>query len=852
MKSWQRLLCSLVLTLVVWLPISWPLPKLFTDALPVGVSKRENQRPNVVHMMAGDHLQFLYYMWLCSDYLSGKTPFFYNLYEFNTGNDAERFRPGSYYFPFSFGFSAFHLFGNQAFSWNAVSLLALWLACWFTWLLALRYTRREALAAIAALLAILFPYQWIQLFGGSPAGFGMILLPLLLLGLDRAVRDGQMRGGWIAGLALLFAGCTDTHVFFFGALMIPCWCIIAFSQRTSFEWRRPSAYWRLVRALSPLLLLAALALLQTKLGTRHIQQSNAAGGRRISEVALFSPKAEGLWAWHEIDVSYHIYFGYLIIAVLAFGLIALSIRAVRDRSRETLQRAALLWIICLGVTGVILLSMGPFSPWDGRLFTAARKFIPGYTMIRQPAKIYVLLPALLGVGIALSLGAAIEQWGRKARWILLLVALGFGVEYYYQTKLLISRIDASNAAYATAAQDAEARARKPRAMILPLWPGDSHYTSIYQYYVTLYRIRMINGYRPFVPAEYIEDVFERYSTLNLGYATDEQLDSLMARGIEHVILHEDLYPEKVSAFPVATALAGLLNNPRMSLLKQDGPVWAFRILPTAEVRAPVATNWNFYFPARRVEAERQHRHEAERVEEESASAGAFVRLQGSAKLESNPFSAISLPDIRWWIRARGNGLLHVDRKISGHSIGAIEKPVDFSDWSWVEVPAGTWDGAPDATLEFSVAEGAVDVDVFKLSAGEWHALEPGESMEIPAPCFFHAGHVDLPTDSVMFIPDRDRSDLLFYGPKLPLDAGRYRITIDATTTHTAQGHGGTWIAACPEGTEIGRATMTADTPTALEITVPSNLPFLLAFLYDGQETVHIHRVTFTRLADDTP
>ena len=819
---------------------------MYSEALSVGVAKRENPRFNVVHMMPGDHLQFLYYMWIFSDYLSGDTRFFYNLYEFNTGDDEERFRPGSYYFPYSLAFSAFHAGGNQAFAWNSTSLLALWLACWFTWLFALRYTRSEAIAATGALLALLFPYQWIQLFGGSPAGFGMTFVPLLLLGLDRAVRDERMRGGWMAGLALFFASCTDNHVFFFSALMIPCWCIVAFTQRESFAWRKPAAYLRLLRALAPVVLLALLALMQTKMGTRHIQQSHAADGRTIQEVALFSPKAEGLWAWHEIDVSYHIYFGYLIVAVLAAGLLFHLIRAARKREPQTTRRALLIGLIVLGVTGIILLSMGPFSPWDGRLFTAARKYVPGYTMIRQPAKIFVLLPALLAVGIGLTLQLAADAWGRRARWVIALVAAGFAVEYFLQTKLLISRIDGSNAAYAAAAADSRARAREPRALILPLWPGDSHFTSVYQYYVTLYRIRMINGYRPFVPAEYIRDVFDRYRTLNLGAATDEQLDSLLARGIEYIILHEDLYPEKASVFPIGTALAGLLNHPRLARIEQEGPVWAFRILPTAGARPAVAGRWTYHFPARRIEAERQDVAIALRVEEDGASAGAFIRLAGEGRIATRPLSAIAPPDVRWWVRVRGSGTLRADRLVAEQSIGHLEHAVEFDDWEWLEIPAGTWDSAPGVALNLSVADGTVDVDMIQLAAGDWRALEPGETVTLPAPVFFHAGHTDVERDAVVFQPERDRRDIVFYGPKQPLPPGRYRIEIDGEAGAVHSGAGGTWIAACPEGHEVGRAVMRADTPTIMEFTIPRNLPFLLAFIYGGEERVELRNIILTR------
>jgi hypothetical protein len=798
-------------------------------------------------MAPGDHLQFLYYMWLFSDFITGGTPFFYNLYEFNVGDDAARYRPGPYYLPYSLAFALFYQFGNRAIAWNAVSLLALWAACWFTWLLARRYTRSDGVAAVGALLALLFPYQWVQLFGGSPAGFGMTFVPMLLYGLDRAVRDGHMRGGWIAGLAILFAGTTDTHAFFFSALLTPLWCLAAFTQRAEFAWRRPAEWLRPVLALTPTVLLAALAFSLTRFGTRHIQQTSVARGRRLQEVEIFSPTLKGLWTWQDYGISHQIFIGLIIVATLGAGLLGLALRAARARHRESAQRALLLSFIGVVSAIIILLSLGTHGPSEGLPLTLARKYIPGYSMIRQPAKIFVLMPALLAVGLVVALQWAHDQFGRRGHWITAVVALGLCVEYFFQSKPIIGRLDTRNNAYAAAARDAETRSLIPRAIILPIWPGDSHHSSVYQYLASLYRIRMINGYRPFVPTEYIEGVFQPYKSLNLGLATDDQLDSLLARGIEYVILHEDLYPEKVSAFPVGAALAGLLNNPRLTVLAQDGPAWAFRILSYAEARDPVAAHWTTYFPARRLEAERQILQKAARADEPSASGKAIVRLHGDASLITRPFSARAFSDARWWIRARGKGLLSAERVIHNEPIGAIEAAVDWSDWAWIEIPAGQWDGARELTLNLRASEGEVDVDLLLLSAGEWHLLERGESLDLPAPIFFHAGHTDLAQDAVVFLPHRDRRDLIFYGPKLPMHPGRYTIEIDATLEQRSSGYGGTWVAACPEGHEINRAEMNANRKTMFTVDIPSNMPFLLAFFYAAEEEVSIKRVRFTRV-----
>lgn len=46
-----------------------------------------------------------------------------------------------------------------------------------------------------------------------------------------------------------------------------------------------------------------------------------------------------------------------------------------------------------------------------------------------------------------------------------------------------------------------------RLLGLPLWPGDSHQSSRYEYTITQTRAPMVNGYSPVAPAAYVDQVF---------------------------------------------------------------------------------------------------------------------------------------------------------------------------------------------------------------------------------------------------------------------------------------------------------------------------------------------------------
>jgi len=145
---------------------------------------------------------------------------------------------------------------KRTLGFSFVITLALW--SWFSWPLP-RYLVSGV--PTTALLGIALPFRWINLFGGSPAGFAMAWIPAILLGVDLAVREDRIGGGILAGAAIFLASWTDKYVFFFGTLAAPVWGAMAFAARSDFQWRRSASYQRIVWALLPIGLFAAAAFL---------------------------------------------------------------------------------------------------------------------------------------------------------------------------------------------------------------------------------------------------------------------------------------------------------------------------------------------------------------------------------------------------------------------------------------------------------------------------------------------------------------------------------------------------------------------------------------------------------------
>ena len=63
------------------------------------------------------------------------------------------------------------------------------------------------------------------------------------------------------------------------------------------------------------------------------------------------------------------------------------------------------------------------------------------------------------------------------------------------------------------------------ALGLPLFPGDSHQSSLYEYYMTQSRVPMVNGYSPVVAKPYVEKVFWPLIELNVGEITREDYET---------------------------------------------------------------------------------------------------------------------------------------------------------------------------------------------------------------------------------------------------------------------------------------------------------------------------------------
>lgn len=841
----RLILLSLLFSAVIWLILSWPLPRFAATGIPASHDRVEVH--DARYMIPGDHLQLLYYFWILGDMVRGHTPWFYNLYEFNDGNDAARYEPHAYYFPFSVFFTALEPLGGRAFAFNASGFIGLWLTSLFSWLLLRRYTASTWIAGGMAMLSILLPYRWFAFLGGSPTGYAMTWVPLAFLGLDYAVRDNRRWGGWLAGAAVILSFTSDIHVFFFITLFLPVWCVFAFLTRAEYT---PAALRDIALNLIPAIALTLVVLWYNQTHTLDLGETHMAAGREMTEVMSFSPQPKGFWSWREYPVTSQIYIGYTIPLLLLAGFITTVWRFLRHRRKEDSLRLLQFTFLGLVLTGVAVLAVGPHGPLDGMAFKLARLLIPPYAMIRQAGKIFAIMPVLLAVGSAIALSGLLWPHIRSRRWtpvIAVAVVLVLTGEFARRTHPTISLLNTEQGAYAAVARRAAELDVHSHVLVVTLWPGDTHYASIYQYFASLYRIRMINGYTPAIRLQYLEDVFHRFQSINHGWMTDEQADNLLDRGIRFIVVHEDLFPEKVSPFPIAQTLKRFHEHARLDFLKQDGSVWAFEILNAPRQPVPWMPEWNLFFPARHYEFEHLARDRLRIGRDPEASNGAFAALREAGDLiEALDTATPPVPALHWQTRLRGPGRIRATALVDGEPVASEEWQVDREDWHWRSspVPVATH-SAVNLRLEW--IDGEVDLDMTLLASGDWPDLPPGETITIPGPLFCHAGHIGPDRRSVHFRPLHDRSGFVLYGTKLPLEPGKYTAKLEIDSPADA-GHVLGVLHLGIEGYPVADVTVPviAGTPVRLDWEQPVNLPFNLVLIYHATAPMTVGNITFSR------
>lgn len=287
----------------------------------------------------------------------------------------------------------------------------------------------------------------------------------------------------------------------------------------------------------------------------RLDVSRVGSGRTFQEVRLYSPPLRAIFSRFSSIGENFIYIG---IIPLILGILALWKLDIKRRA----------YIIFYGIVFIVsyILVLGPSFDEILPLYRLCYYIIPLFNYSRVPARIiYMSFLAL----------AIIAGFGMKnmRRLLGIIVPILIIIDFMPRQKIGISILPKENKVY----RYIKDIGYSGNILELPIWPGDSSWSSIYEYYVTLYRIQMINGYDPTVSQEYVDNVAEALFSVNLGQFYFRQYELLKKLNVSYVLMHEEAYPEKVCPFPPSFATDLLFKSPYLDFITTDGNIYLFKL-----------------------------------------------------------------------------------------------------------------------------------------------------------------------------------------------------------------------------------------------------------------------------------
>ncbi len=300
--------------------------------------------------------------------------------------------------------------------------------------------------------------------------------------------------------------------------------------------------------------------------------SLAGKGRTISEVLLFSPKAGNLFFWQDINIERFVLIGWGLILLAILGLIPLFKNKPKNQGRLALAG--------LMAFGAIILTLGP-TLTTFPVYEILYRYFPFFNYPRVPGRFIMVGFIFLSLLGAMALASwrdwlARKGWNRVKPWLTLLIIVLVLAEYHTYQPVGLSLMHGESRIY----QEIRNRLSKGKVVLeLPIWPGDSHQSSAYEYTVTKTAKPMVNGYAPVVVRDYIRQVFWPLYPLDQGELKEIQNRELKKNRVDLITFHDNalIYTEKVSPFPPQLALKRLMASPDLDFLIRDQDVTLFKV-----------------------------------------------------------------------------------------------------------------------------------------------------------------------------------------------------------------------------------------------------------------------------------
>jgi hypothetical protein len=330
--------------------------------------------------------------------------------------------------------------------------------------------------------------------------------------------------------------------------------------------------WKRRKAIFPILpLIFAMAAIVYWMSASKVEQvaaTIAGGGRTLDDVGLFSARLSDLF----LSIS-NVYVG-VVPAVLGGGLLlVLLITSVSEKQRfRFVDDAAFLRLFYIVIAFCcLILSLG-LAFGKISLYALFFHYFPFFNYPRVSDRIITL--ALFALAIVSGFVVREIQVRRQggiglaAVTLFLFASIGFQLKDYNVFQPMgINILDRGQDIYSYVKKNIG----EGVLLEVPLWPGDSHQSSLYQHYIMLDRVPRLNGSSPMVLKQYIDTVYEPLSGMNQGRLEREQFELLHRLGVKFITVHDnrDIFLEKVSPFAPLATVRRLQNSPYLEQIHTD-------------------------------------------------------------------------------------------------------------------------------------------------------------------------------------------------------------------------------------------------------------------------------------------
>lgn len=390
-----------------------------------------------------------------------------------------------------------------------------------------------------------------------------------------------------------------------GIAIIALCCVIALKGYRLFSVRgllrerfleaSPLLKQRLFKTILPFLLMCSLTIVWALYTRSHLETSIASEGRPITQIMKYSPEISDFFKRHNRSVEKNIYLG-----LIPFSLACVSLFLKRMEERRNILFFGAFFIVSF------ILSFGPNLRPYIHLYNILYDHLPFFNYPRVAGRMItitaIMMVILSGYGLKWLVTSSPlpiplpkgERDGVRGRYLFIgLIFIVTFLDFLPFSLRGISIPSSGNAAY----EEVRKNIGNKKVLEIPLWPGDSAWTSVYQYYVTLYRYHMINGYDPGVSKRYIDEIFGTLYPVNFGELKEREYLFLKKLNVRYIVMHEEEFPRKVSPYPFRSSLDNMKRSPYVAYIKKDEQLYLFKLnddirttkMPSFSINSPVGS-----------------------------------------------------------------------------------------------------------------------------------------------------------------------------------------------------------------------------------------------------------------------